>query len=596
MSWRKNVLSYLLWTVYTIMVGIALAGVGNIFCDDMRLPAFCGALFAVFLAAALGGAAFLLHRSAPGLIAGFQKTKAARVSAEAVPAVIMLVLGVILRVEGLQDAEQTAVYYDMAEVTMGQGMPQIAHGAVHVYVFMLHLMFLFLGNHYALGIIAQMIFQGIAALLLYFLIRRYIGVITALVFAGFVSCAPYMVQEGLVLSPDMLYLCLLSAAGALLAGFWNGYGGGTAGRRPAPLLFVLAGIVCSAPAYLDVAGVLLLFLAVGLIFCVNRGRGAGGKAVSALCCVLGFAFGFAGCAWADSLASAKSLGSVLQVWFRLYRPENFRLYATAGMRDYRMESLVLLGLMALGICSFWFSKKKERLAVYMLAALAVIFADGFGIFTEEMPGTLFLYLLFVIMAGIGLQQCFESGEPGNMRNRQAKKAVFWKKAAESRRSQANRQELINLENWPELISQESQENKQSRENQEDMVSLESLEEPISLESLWNPEVQEGRGSREDMMSLESREELISLESLWNSEVQEGRGNQRIMENCGKQTDQGRKNVQEQPETSGDASNVREPEGKKEIRFLENPLPLPRKHEKRVLDYDYQVADEDDFDI
>ena len=590
MSWRKNVLSYLLWTVYTIMVGIALAGIGNIFCDDMRLPAFCGALFAVFLAAALGGAAFLLHRSAPGLIAGFQKTKAARVSAEAVPVVIMLVLGVILRVEGLQDAEQTAVYYDMAEVTMGQGMPQIAHGAVHVYVFMLHLMFLFLGNHYALGIIAQMIFQGIAALLLYFLIRRYIGVVTALVFAGFVSCAPYMVQEGLVLSPDMLYLCLLSAAGALLAGFWNGYGGGTAGRRPAPLLFVLAGIVCSAPAYLDVAGVLLLFLAVGLIFCVNRGRGAGGKAVSALCCVLGFAFGFAGCAWADSLASEKSLGSVLQVWFRLYRPENFRLYATAGMRDYRMESLVLLGLMALGICSFWFSKEKERLAVYMLAALAVIFADGFGIFTEEMPGTLFLYLLFVIMAGIGLQQCFESGEPGNVRNRQAKKAVFWKKAAESRRSQANRQELINLENWPELISQESRENKQ------DMMILESREEPISLESLWNSEVQEGGGSREDMMILKNREEPISLQSLWNSEVQEGRGNQRIMENCGKQTDQGRKNVQEQPETSGDASNVREPEGKKEIRFLENPLPLPRKHEKRVLDYDYQVADEDDFDI
>ena len=98
------------------------------------------------------------------------------------------------------------------------------------------------------------------------------------------------------------------------------------------------------------------------------------------------------------------------------------------------------------------------------------------------------------------------------------------------------------------------------------------------------------------MILKNREEPISLESLWNSEVQEGRGNQRIMENCGKQTDQGRKNVQEQPETSGDASNVREPEGKKEIRFLENPLPLPRKHEKRVLGYDYQVADEDDFDI
>ena len=45
---------------------------------------------------------------------------------------------------------------------------------------------------------------------------------------------------------------------------------------------------------------------------------------------------------------------------------------------------------------------------------------------------------------------------------------------------------------------------------------------------------------------------------------------------------------------------------KEIHFLENPLPLPKKHEAKVLDYrfveiencdfDYDVAEDDDFDI
>ena len=45
---------------------------------------------------------------------------------------------------------------------------------------------------------------------------------------------------------------------------------------------------------------------------------------------------------------------------------------------------------------------------------------------------------------------------------------------------------------------------------------------------------------------------------------------------------------------------------KEIHFLENPLPLPKKHEAKVLnyrfveiengDFDYDVAEDDDFDI
>ena len=46
---------------------------------------------------------------------------------------------------------------------------------------------------------------------------------------------------------------------------------------------------------------------------------------------------------------------------------------------------------------------------------------------------------------------------------------------------------------------------------------------------------------------------------------------------------------------------------RQVRFLENPLPLPKKHVKRVMDYslpsgaqdddfDYPVAEGDDFDV
>ena len=54
----------------------------------------------------------------------------------------------------------------------------------------------------------------------------------------------------------------------------------------------------------------------------------------------------------------------------------------------------------------------------------------------------------------------------------------------------------------------------------------------------------------------------------------------------------------------------QPEGteKKQVQFLENPLPLPKKHVKRIMDYslppeqkenddfDIPVAEDDDFDI
>ncbi len=34
----------------------------------------------------------------------------------------------------------------------------------------------------------------------------------------------------------------------------------------------------------------------------------------------------------------------------------------------------------------------------------------------------------------------------------------------------------------------------------------------------------------------------------------------------------------------------------EIEFIENPLPLPKKHVKKVMDYDIEVSDDDDFDL
>ncbi len=587
MSWKKNVFSYLLWAFYTVMVGTLMVGIGNLFCGD-GLPSWCGVVLALVWMAVSGGAAFLLHRFAPGLRAYVRKREKLPLAAEAVILIVLLVLGVVFRVSAFQGVEETSIYYQAAEVTLGRDIPQAAHGAVHIYVWILHLVFLFLGNHFVLGIILQMIFQCIAALLLYYQVRKYIGHIAALTVAGFFTCAPCMVREALVLSPNMLYLCLLAAAGAASAAICGyGFRREASGQKPVLILFFLVGAVSSVAAYLDVAGVLLLLFSVGMIFCVDRElSGLERKVMPCLCCVLGFIAGFACCVAADSLASGKSFGSILQVWFQLYAPKKFLLSATASMQDSQAESFVLIWLMALGIYSFWFDKKRERLGIYMLASCAVILAGCLGIFTPEMPGTLSLYLLFVILAGIGLQQCLgtKTALRAQQRKEDEREVVSWLEAIENLERQEEKKEQ---EPWKNRGEEKEQEPWKNREEEKEQEPWKNRGEEKEQESWKNRGEEKEREPWKNRGEEKEQEFWISRENVKNNEIQAAQSSLAAPERLENMSDTA---ADKKPE-----EKTAEKEGKQTV-FLENPLPLPKRHERRVLDFDHPVAEDDDFDI
>ncbi len=65
-------------------------------------------------------------------------------------------------------------------------------------------------------------------------------------------------------------------------------------------------------------------------------------------------------------------------------------------------------------------------------------------------------------------------------------------------------------------------------------------------------------------------------------------------------DQSGQTQREQPEDGSNENRLEmidlQSESAPAVHFIENPLPLPKKKERRVLDYDYEVADDDDFDI
>ncbi len=404
MSWGKNVFSYLMWILYTLFTGVILVCLAGAACAGSGISIYAGGAAALVYLAALGGFVFLLRRLwTEGL--GKKKTKALQ-AAEALAAVLLFAAGLFLRLQDMGRAGQESIYFEAARIEAGQAIPQAAHGAVFFYLQVLRVALAFLGNKYIVGVGLQIFLQLTASLLLYFVLRKLAGKIAAIVVLAFCMCAPYMVESSMVLSPEMLFylLFVLAAAVTVLCG------------QGKPVWFFLSGIIISIAIYLDISGVLLLLLGAGAVFSYeNKENSPSRKAGSLLLCFLGAAAGFAGCVLADSCLSGKSFRGVAGAWYRLYEPGAFQLPVTGGEAGaLYWEALILAGLMAFGIFSFWLNRQKERMSIYAAGMGLVILGMCFGIFTEEMPGSLLLYLLMVLLAGTGLEGCFSEETAGEL--------------------------------------------------------------------------------------------------------------------------------------------------------------------------------------
>ncbi len=491
MSWKKTAISYLIWLVYTIMTGTALLALGVRVCRAAGMKDYLGILAAAAYVAIAGGIAFLLHRHVAGHIRFVEEKRAHLTVLGVLAALALLVVGFVLRLQGIACMEHSSsAYYEAAKVAEGQGVPQSVQGAVYFYVQVLHVVFLLLGNHASAGVWVQIVLQLAASFLLFLVMRKLAGLASALVALGFSMCAPYMVQSSLSLSPEMLFFFLGMAAMWLMTA---GYGRGESCQDHVPELnpigCLFTGILAALCCYLDVSGILLLLVALGSVFCVReKAVDTGQRALAALLCVAGGLLGFGGCILLDACLSGKTVLGVAGAWISLYRPEGFRLPVVADMTGSVTECCLLFGSMAFGIFSFWFDRERERMSFAVAGGCGIMAASCYGIFTAQMPGLFYLYVTFAVLAGIGLGQCF--------------------------------------------CAQPVEQEKEAPEKEEDS----------DFEIL-----------------IESREEEAAAET----------------------------------------------DGK--VQFLENPLPLPKKHVKRVMDYplpsasqeddfDYPVAEDDDYDI
>ncbi len=401
MRWRKNVFSYLFWIVYTLFTGTAVFWLVGELVPGSLAGTYVGT--AVVFAAA-GLLVFLLHRFGPKYSADSPDRNTVRSVSEAAAAVVLLAIGLVLRVRAIGGAGQLNAYYEMAQVSAEGGIPQLAHGAAYFYVQLLHLVFYFLGNKFIAGIWLQIILQLGACLVLYLGLRKLSGHLAALISLGFMMCSPVIIGKSLLLSPEMLYLLL---SGLVLWGIVSGKKSGLS-----PVGAFAAGLFAGAVSYLDVTGVLLVLLAALAAFTIRGGRISPGRRLCAfLCSILGTAAGFLGCIGADALSSGKEFNGVLSAWLYLYQPKEGGFNpALTEIPVTFAEAAVLAVLFSLGVFGFWCSKHRDCLGICTLLASLTAAAAGFGIFTEEMPGELPLYLFCIFLAGIGIEECFRKDD------------------------------------------------------------------------------------------------------------------------------------------------------------------------------------------
>lgn len=430
---------------------------------------------------------FLVHKLTDGEDKANMTGRMPALVAESLFVVILFAVGIILRMKGLSGAGEEAAYFELTQVAEGQTIPAVVHGAVYLYLQLLHLVYWIFGNHFIAGIWLQIALQMVAGFFLYRAVRRISGVIPSLVLLGVVMAVPLAVTESLTLSPKMLFLAIFALILYICAGCISGR------KNPGACLFT--GLCIAVVCYLDIMGIALLLVAiVGIL--LKRGeddRSFGGRFVGSLLCMLGCAIGFALLIFADAYASGKDWMSVLNAWWELYSPSAFAIPRELNLSNLSVEFLFLLLVLALGIFSYWCRFETENQSIWILLAIALILLKCFGMTTSELDGYLNLYIVLATLAGAGIGGMFGF----------------------------------------------------SGEDEDELRPLAKIDMEEDV-----PVVKEKPASKEVPLPVKEPEQETKPEL--------------------------------QPQ---------------KVKFIENPLPLPKKHVKKVLDYDLELVEgQDDFDL
>lgn len=557
MNWEKSVFSNIMWGAYTLVTVLALVMWSKTAVQALGGTSFLGLALALGMAVLAAGCVFLLRRLPVGRGYVERRGFSVLLLGEAALVVLLLVLGFMYRMNRIAGVTDGGVYYEAAFVAEGQNISKMAHGVEYVFLHLLHMVFLFMGNKLAAGIWLQVVLQMLAILLLYFGVRKLAGALPALVMLAFFLYTGQVVQEALTLSPKPMFLLLFAIGLDMLAA--------CRGNIRKWSLFLTAGLWIGLLGYLDAAAFLLpLIGAAAALEARGRKTSAKYRAIAIGGCLTGTVVGFFGLFLVEAHFSGTPFVQLLGAWGRLYMQGDHGL-TTGSLNGVLNWQGALILLLCIGVGGYWCSRKRDYISIWILVLVAAVGAQYFGVLTKELPLFVYILLFVTVLAGVGVRESV------------LKRAAVLADEEPVEEDTGN-VDLVQLEPEPESTEPAAGTVKAEPET--------AVPEPEKTESVDH----ERKPAGSEQSELPEREPE-SVESEPDLELLELESEQPESE-------------QPEPEQSGpEQSGPRQPK----ILLFETPLPMPKPHQKKVLDYnvvstdgdddfDYSVGESDDFDF
>lgn len=507
---KSKIPEFLIWLLYACASGVCLLSVAMSISVKMGYTLVPGVIGAAVTAGLTGGVVYGLHRLAQNaLLRKFiTEKKTVCVLIESLIFVVMLVGMIVLRSSASWEIAGNVVY-ENAQVTNGEFYAAIDHGGYRVYLYLMNIALMLLGNRTFAAVVLQLILLASAASSVYLGVRKLVGPMAALVVMAFLGFMPYLVTETCSLTPFLVFVLCFGVALNFIGGIRDSMAScsNLLEQIVAVLCYVAAGVFIGWCCYLDVTGIVLLVILTGEICfgdylklrreeewdgardeyirpgSLKAFERRASEILSSPVVV------FVGIVIVAFLAYRKvhgNFGSVSRQ-LALYSHGKWLSPMELGAGGEYFEGILLAVLILFGVFSFWCSKKMgNRIVWFFVTALLVAMQCSGVAAPQYFNGSAVLYIVCAVLAGCGLS---------------------------------------------DVMALKVEKVKVTEETDMAIIDMDAAEEP--------------------------KEELSKEE----------------------------KEITEETTVSAPAIN-----------FIENPLPLPKKHTRKVMDYDYEVAEDDDFDI
>lgn len=296
-------------------------------------------------------------------------------------------------------------YFELAKVT-GEQMSHIVHPCDDWYLSALHGIFFLFGNRIFVAAIFNITIQIIAVIFGFAAFRKMLGMIPALLFAGFWTISGFSVHEALTLSSRNLVFFLICIT--LFAISFA-----VPATRGKFISYLVSGILTAVCIYADISGLALIPFLVGILFnAPDEEEEFSLRVRKMLFALISVIFGLVLLIFLDSYLSSSNPANVLNSIARLYKSSGNFTLGFSYMTSYaEVTVLAVLGTLSIMAC---FISYDDSRSILTLSALVIILINNFGLTYLENDGREVFFMVCTLLAGVSFRELFPDKITGDV--------------------------------------------------------------------------------------------------------------------------------------------------------------------------------------